>query len=250
MSSPRLRAALRGSAALAPLLAALALVACSGAQTGGDEPLVMLHDGRTLERTPRQISPLPRGVAIPYPLERIYGTFGDCRPGGRQHRGLDIGGVGPDAGLGTPVRAMVRAEVVQIARPEDDHGRWGRPDTRGGTTTRSGVELPRGGVVSGYGHVDFFTRDYGSAQTGAMIVTRAIGPPIEGYRVRYMHLGAVHPELRVGDIVEAGQELGVMGGTAVLESLPHVHIDIETPAGVRVDVAPLLGLEPDTSVCR
>ena len=80
--------------------------------------------------------------------------------------------------------------------------------------------------------------------------TEAIGTTIDGHRVRYMHLGAVHPQLAVGDEVEAGQEIGLMGGTAVMESLPHVHIDIETPGGRRIDVAPLLGMAPDTNRCR
>ena len=184
------------------------------------------------------------------PRDRIYGTFGDCRPGGRQHRGLDIGGTGANFGLGTPVRSMVRARITQIVRPDDDPDRWGRRDTRGGTTERSGHDLPRTFYVAGYGDVHFFTRDYGSAHTGEMIITEAIGTSIHGFRVRYMHLGAAHPELRVGDIVEAGQEIGLMGGTAVLESLPHVHIDVEDRDGDRVDVAPLLGMAPDRSRCR
>ena len=203
-----------------------------------------------LVREPVRVAPLEPGFALPYPLERIYGTFGDCRPGGRQHRGLDIGGVGPDYGLGTPLRAMVRSEIVSIHRPEDDPDRYGRRDTRGGTTERSGHRLPRSAHVPGYGIVNFFTRDYGSWHTGEMVVMRAIGTEIDGYRIRYMHLGAVQPELRVGDIVEAGQEVGLMGGTAVLESLPHVHIDIEDHDERRVDVAPLLGLEADRSSCR
>ena len=32
-----------------------------------------------------------------------------------------------------------------------------------------------------------------------------------------------------------------MGGTAIMESLPHVHIDIEDEGGSRVDVAPSSG---------
>jgi murein DD-endopeptidase MepM/ murein hydrolase activator NlpD len=105
-------------------------------------------------------------------------------------------------------------------------------------------------MISGYGEVQFFTRDHGSWHTGEMIETVMIGGSFDGYRVRYMHLGAIHPELRIGDVVEAGQELGLMGGTAVMESLPHVHIDIEDRAEVRVDVAPLLGLPGDTATCR
>ena len=208
------------------------------------------EDGHWLVREPTDFAPVAPGFTLPYPLERIYGTFGDCRPGGRQHRGLDIGGVGPDDGLGTPIWSMVRAEITAIRRPEDDPARYGRRDTRGGTTTRSGHRLPRSADVSGYGEVHFFTRDHGDWHTGEMIETRIVGTDMDGYRIRYMHLGAVHPELRVGDVVEAGQEIGLMGGTAIMQSLPHVHIDIEDHDERRVDVAPLLGMEADRSTCR
>ncbi len=214
-------------------------------------PFTDEHDSRALLREPVFVDDRPQpGLAVPYPLDHIFGMFGDCRSGGRQHAALDIGGVGPAAGLGTPVRAMVRSRITAIGRPEDDPARYGRPDNRGGTTRRSGVDLPRSADIAGYGRVAFFTRDYGSGHTGAMISTEAIGTTIDGHRVRYMHLGAVHPQLAVGDEVEAGQEIGLMGGTAVMESLPHVHIDIETPGGRRIDVAPLLGMAPDTNRCR
>ena len=144
----------------------------------------------------------------------------------------------------------MRAEVTAIRRPEDDPDRYGSRDARSGSTERSGHDLPRSLRVSGYGEVHFFTRDHGSWHTGEMIETVVIGTSLDGHRIRYMHLGAVHPELRVGDVVEAGQEIGLMGGTAVMESLPHVHIDIEDRQERRVDVAPWLGLPPDTSTCR
>jgi murein DD-endopeptidase MepM/ murein hydrolase activator NlpD len=208
-------------------------------------------DGRTLVREPVIVDDLAPGVALPYALDRIYGTFGDCRDGGRrQHRGLDLGGVGPDAGLGTPIRSMVRARITFIGRPEEDSAQFGRPDTRGGTTDRGGQALPRGGTVPGYGPVHFFTRDYGSWRSGTVIITEGIGAPLADHQIRYMHLGAVHPGLGVGDEVEAGQEIGLMGGTAVQNDLPHVHMDIETPDGERVDIAPLLGMAPDTRRCR
>jgi murein DD-endopeptidase MepM/ murein hydrolase activator NlpD len=230
----------------------VAILFATAACAGPDQVLVTTgdEDGHWLVREPASTEPLAPGFARPYPIERIYGTFGDCRSGGRQHRGLDIGGVGPDDGLGTPVRSIVRAEITEIRRPEDDPERYGRRDTRGGTTNRSGHQLPRSENISGYGGVHFFTRDHGSWHTGEMIETLVIGTDLDGYRVRYMHLGAIHPELRVGDVVEAGQELGLMGGTAVMESLPHVHIDIEDHDEQRVDVAPLLGLPADTSTCR
>lgn len=232
------------------VLAALLTVACGHPQPPPPELPPHQDDCRMLVREPVNVAPVPRGFALPYPIERIYGTFGDCRPGGRQHRGLDIGGVGEHRGLGTPIRSMVRAQVLSIHRPEDDPARFGRRDTRPGDTVRTGDALPRSLDVPGYGKVFFFTRDHGSWRTGEMIVTRAIGTELDGHRIRYMHLGAVHPELQPGDVVEAGQEIGLMGGTAVMESSPHVHIDIEDAEGRRVDVAPFVGLEPDRSTCR
>lgn len=235
----------RGSAGCA---AATAVVETSPEDYAPDP---LLHeDGRRIERQPVRVAPVMPGVALPYPVDRIYGTFGDCRPGGRQHRGLDLGGVGPNAGLGTPIRSMVRARILFIGRPEEDPARFGQPDRRPGTVVRRGVRLPRSEFLRGYGEVHYFTRDYGSWRSGAVVVTEGVAPPLLGYRIRYMHMGAIHPELQVGDIVEAGQEIARMGGTAILQDLPHVHIDIETADGVRVDVAPYLGLEADTRRCR
>lgn len=244
-------------------LAALWLVACGGPApppnfpepVGDDEPTNALYgediEQRLVARQPVLVQPVTPGFVLPYPLQRIYGTHGDCRNRGRrQHRGLDIGGIGTNHGLGTPVRSMVRARITMIGRGEDDPATFGRPDTRDGTVTRNRVELPRQGFVPGYGVVHFHSRDYGSWRAGDTVVTVALDPPIAGYRIRYMHLAEPHPELRVGDEVEAGQEIGLMGGTAILQDLPHVHIDMETPQGERVDIAPFLGMEADTRTCR
>lgn len=205
---------------------------------------------RTVPRLARAASDTAPGVVLPYSLDRVLSTFGDCRDGGRrQHRGLDIGGVGDNQGLGTPVRSMVRARITMIGTGEQDPDRFGRPDTRSGTTERARQDLPRSFVVPGYGRVYFFTRDYGSWRSGTIIVTEALEGPMAGYRIRYMHLGGIHPGLQVGDEVEAGQELGLMGGTAIQSDSPHVHIDIEDLNAQRVDVAPLLGLPADTRRC-
>lgn len=215
---------------------------------GGHEYLggIVPHDDtRTLPRQPARVGQPAAGIVIPYSLDRIYGVFHDCRRGGRLHRGLDIGGVGPNHGLGTPVRAMVRSRIVFIGTPESDPRQFGRRDTRGGTVERRGHALPRQGEHGVYGTVHYHTRDYGSWHAGVTIIFEALDSEIAGYRVRYLHLAAIHPELGVGDEVEAGQEVGLMGGTAILRDLPHVHIDIEDPEGRRIDVAPLLGLEPD-----
>lgn len=226
-----------------------ALMGACGAVRADPEPLLLEHDGRWLVRTPTQLNTLPPGFVEPYPVARVYGTFGDCRPGGRQHRGLDLGGIGEHAGLGSPVRALTRSRVTLIVRPEDDPARWGRRDSRRGTVERSGETLPRVLAVPSYGDVYFFTRDHGSAHTGVMVVTEAVGGVLDGHTIRYMHLGDPHPGLDVGVVLEAGQELGVMGGTAIMQSLPHVHIDIEDERGRRVDVAAFVGLSPDTRRC-
>jgi murein DD-endopeptidase MepM/ murein hydrolase activator NlpD len=111
------------------------------------------------------------------------------------------------------------------------------------------VDLPRSRLIEGYGRVFFFTRNYGTSRTGTIVVTRGLTGPLKGHRIRYMHLGAVRPDLRVGSILEPGEELGLMGGTAILDSLPHVHIDIETPDGLRVDVEKLFGIDRHHAPC-
>jgi Membrane proteins related to metalloendopeptidases len=110
--------------------------------------------------------------------------------------------------------------------------------------------LPKEFDVPGYGTVTFFTRDYGSWHSGAVVVTEVVSGPLAGHQIRYMHLGAIHPELREGDVIEAGQELGLMGGTAILYDLPHVHIDIEDAEGRRIDPAPFMGLPEDRRRCQ
>jgi murein DD-endopeptidase MepM/ murein hydrolase activator NlpD len=234
------------------LFAALpALWQCSGTRSGerqGSAPGEF--ETRLVERVVRTVSGIQSGVVLPYPTHRILSTFGDCRDGGRrQHRGLDLGGVGDDQGLGTPIRSMFRARITLIGTGSDDPDRFGHPDTRDGIAERGGHRLARSGVIPGYGVVRWFTRDYGAWRSGTIVSTEVVEGDWEGYRVRYMHLGAVYPGLAEGDIVEAGQELGLMGGTAIQFDSPHVHIDMEDLQGDRVDIAPLLGLEADTRTC-
>ena len=186
-------------------------------------------------------------LVIPYSLRRVMRGFGKCVRGKRRHPAIDIGGVGQFKGLGTPIRSMVRAKVTRIGRPEDDPVKFGIPDRGRGTVTRTRVKLPRSLRIPKYGRVYFFTKNHGSWRTGTIVVTRVLSGPLKNHVIRYMHLGAVHPKLKVGSIVQAGQEIGVMGGTAIMESWPHVHIDIETPTCRRVDVAWLLGLGSRTS---
>jgi murein DD-endopeptidase MepM/ murein hydrolase activator NlpD len=179
------------------------------------------------------------GFSAPYPYGNLIRGFdGDkCR-----HQGIDFGGVGTDAGLGTPIHAIVRSEIVFVGTPEMDPKRFGRRDRRQGTTARAGKKLPRKIEVPAYGQVFPFTRNHGTARTGVLITTRGVDDPVSGYTIRYMHLAAPRPDLRVGHIVEAGEVIGILGATAVQESAPHLHLDMENQDGVRVDPAQFLGL--------
>jgi hypothetical protein len=190
-----------------------------------------------------------RGMVEPYPLAWVIRGFGKCTNGKREHPAIDIAGVGPKYGLGTPVRAMVRSQVVSIHLPEHNPARYGTRDKREGSTRRFGTALPRAKKVPGYGKVRFFTTDLGSARTGVMLVTRGILGEFKEYEIRYMHLGAIHPRLKVGSVLRAGDEIGVMGSTAILESVPHVHIDITSPGSRRINVAQLLGVDIPVEPC-
>jgi murein DD-endopeptidase MepM/ murein hydrolase activator NlpD len=57
-----------------------------------------------------------------------------------------------------------------------------------------------------------------------------------------MHLAAFHPDLTPGTIIERGQEIGLMGGTAVQRDRPHLHLDIEDENGDRIDPSTHLGI--------
>ncbi len=230
------------SRVLASLLSCLLVVVCTTARA---EP----------QRAPTADAVLlPNGLALPYPTLRVFRAFGKCKGKGKRperwqgawrshdHEGIDLGGLGPDGGLGSAVRSMNRARVVEIAHGDDLPAKFGVIDRRDGLCMRDGTEFPRRFAVEGYGEVHFFTRARGWFRTGNMVVTEGLDGRLAGHRVRYMHLGAARPDLVVGAIVEPGEELGVLGGTAVQEDDPHVHIDIRDPEGESVDVAPLIGL--------
>jgi murein DD-endopeptidase MepM/ murein hydrolase activator NlpD len=189
------------------------------------------------------------GIAFPYPTAKMFRGFGPCRGTRHVHEGIDLGGVGPDWGVGTPIRSMARAEVTFIGLGKDNPDDFGVPDRRDGEALRGDRLLPRSRFIAPYGDVYFFTRKKGRWRSGNVVVTKALEGPLAGHTIRYMHLGGVHPELEVGSVLEAGDELGLMGGTGVQESAPHLHLDITDPSGRRVDVAPLLGLPP-TATCK
>lgn len=185
--------------------------------------------------------------ALPYEPVHIMSGYHDRR-GRRIHRGIDFAGQGPDLGLGTPIVSVGRARVTLIGRPEDNPGEYGRPLTRGRTVRRAGHELPVSAEVPGYGTVYFFTRNYGRWRSGAVVVTELLDGPLAGHVVRYMHMGAIRPDLEVGYVLERGEELGLMGGTAILDAAPHLHIDCEDSGGRRVDLTPYFGLDPNVEV--
>ena len=145
---------------------------------------------------------------------------------------------------------MGRARVTEIGESDDDPARFGAPIKDRDTVTRGGRELPAWKDVPGYGKVFFFTRTYGSYRTGRFVATRILDGPLTGMTARYLHLGAVHRALAVGDVVEAGQELGLLGGTAVLDAPPHLHVDLETPEGDHVDLGRVLGIGSTRVPCR
>ncbi|MFT7578452.1 MAG: murein DD-endopeptidase MepM/ murein hydrolase activator NlpD [Myxococcota bacterium] len=235
--------------------------AAADLETGIEHELEPLHavaqraEGRDIYTVPNieKFAPMLAGagsdIVVPYPTKRFFRGFGRCYGERYAHPAIDLGGVGPQWGIGTPIRAMSRSKITFIGRGEDDPGEFGTPDKRSGTVVRGRTKLPRSKVVDGYGRVYFFTKTKGRWRSGTVVVTKVVDGTLTDHRVRYMHLGAVHPNLKVGDTLDAGQELGVMGGTGVQESAPHVHIDIQDPAGRRVDVAPLIGLAPTAEPC-
>jgi len=213
-------------------------------------PTAVYSRPRSREIPARHIDPgrLPSGVALPYPTRRLFRGFGHCIGRGRHwHEAIDLGGIGPDGGIGTPVRSMVRARIVMIGsgdlRPDD----FGVPYRGKRPVVRGGRKLPGMKKIPGYGEVHFFTARRGKWRSGTVIETVGLEAPLAGHRIRYMHLGAVRPDLAVGDVIEAGEELGLLGGTGVQTASPHVHIDIRTATDRAVDVAPLLGLPPTAS---
>lgn len=206
-------------------------------------------------RSPYKVHPITagrgKGMVLPYPLTFVIKKLGRCKRGKRGHVAVDLGGIGPNYGLGTPVRAMARSKVIRVGLPSRDSDEFGEADVGSGYAYRRGRRLPRSMVVPGYGRVRFFTHDYGRWRSGVVVSTRILGGRYKGYKVRYMHLAAVHPAVKAGGVVEAGQEIALMGCTAILNDLPHVHLDIWTPSDSRrVDPSPILGLRSGRVACR
>ncbi|MCA9564662.1 MAG: hypothetical protein KC561_14300, partial [Myxococcales bacterium] len=178
----------------------VSLWGCGGATTSvEDEPVALTIrrldrqsslDSRALERNPssQRLSALAPYV-LPYSTDRVISDFWDCR-GSRQHRGIDLAGVGPNAGLGTPVVSLGRARITLLGTPEEDSAKFGRRLTEDGTVVRGGEELPTWGMIPGYGHLYYFTENHGRWHTGVIVSTEVLEGPLEGHQVRYMHLAA------------------------------------------------------------
>jgi len=192
---------------------------------------------------------LPDGLVLPYPLDNLFRGWTECTRRGH-HKALDIGGVGPNAGLGTPIYAMAPARVISIGLPAEEPERFGAPLDDCESTTRSRRELPTHAQIEPYGEVYFFTKSYGRHRSGAVITLKVTSGPLDDHTLRYMHLAAVHPALAVGTTVHAGQEIGLMGGTAVQQDSPHLHLGIESPKGKALDVGRILGIGSTRVRCR
>jgi murein DD-endopeptidase MepM/ murein hydrolase activator NlpD len=186
--------------------------------------------------------------AMPCDGCRVMSDFRDQRRRGR-HRALDLNIDDDHFGLGAPVHAIGRSRVVEVGTTESDPRQFGRPLESEGRVRRGGRYLPTFEDREPYGRVYYFTRTYGSWRSGNVIVTEMLEGPLAGDEVRYMHLGAVHPSVRAGAIVERGQEIGLLGGSAVMTDAPHLHIDASR-RGTRLDLSEWVGLEPDDRIRR
>ena len=92
-----------------------------------------------------------------------------------------------------------------------------------------------------YGNVYFFTLNHAS-RTGTMVEYELLEGPLANMRhtVRCMHMGAVSPALLAAYVearhqgadleVPMGTEIGLLGSHAVVDSVPHLHMDFGTRA--------------------
>ncbi len=193
---------------------------------------------------------LKNGLVLPYPMDNLFRGWARCRGGRHTHRALDIGGVGKHWGVGTPVRAIAKMRIRRIGTPETSPEKYGSRLISNGTVKRGHSKLPCSKHVDDYGKVYFFTRNYGRHRSGVIVTAKVLEGKLKGHTVRYLHLAAPHPKVKRGLVVQAGQEIGLMGGTAVQEDPPHVHFEILTAAGEKLDPGPLLGIGSTIPSCK
>ena len=153
---------------------------------------------------PQEADPLVPSIAFPVlgPVQ-FWHDFGAPRGehGERSHEGLDMIGR-----AGQPLRAAFDGTVTRI-----------QVDRRG--ISGVVVTVTRGdGVRANYFHVNDDTPGTtdGSAERGLRI----------------------HPGLRLGDSVKAGQVIAYMGDTGNAVGLPHLHFELRTPDGIPIDPYP------------
>ncbi|MBO4350898.1 MAG: M23 family metallopeptidase [Proteobacteria bacterium] len=192
--------------------------------------------------------PIAENMAQPYPYSNLLRQYdgNKCR-----HRGHDIGYVGEkNNGMGSVINSAANAVITLIGRTGEDIGEFGKLDKRSGYAVRTKKSFPRQILAPGYGIVYPFSTNYGRWRSGMVIVTKVLDGPLKDYTIRYMHMGAIRPDLKVGDTVKAGEHIALMGGTAVLDSWPHLHLDAESPTGKRIDLGPYIGIPESGSHCR
>ena len=204
--------------------------------------------------SPRDVSDagvaIAQGFAQPYPYGNLMRQF---RKGSSscKHGGHDIGIVdqGQNGGMGTVINAVVKSEITLIGRTGQNESEFGKQDKRTGTGHRASHDYPRQILVPGYGLVYPFSLNYGRWHSGMVLETKVLEGPLEGYTIRYMHMADIRPDLKVGDILEPGEHIAIMGSTAIMDSSPHVHIDASTPSGKRIDLAKYIGIPPVGRSC-
>jgi hypothetical protein len=153
---------------------------------------------------PISTDPLIPSIAFPVlgPVE-FWHDFGAPRGkhGERRHEGLDMIGT-----AGQPLRAAFD-----------------------GTVTRIQVDpLGIAGVVVTVTRADGIRANYFHINDDNPGTTDGLAP--HGLRI--------HPGIRAGDAVKAGQVIAYMGDTGNAVGLPHLHFEIRTPEGIPIDPYP------------
>lgn len=74
----------------------------------------------------------------------------------------------------------------------------------------------------------------------------------DGTLTAYMHLDEIAEGLSVGDLVDAGQNIGTLGATAIFSSAPHCHFSLELPVkqGVHGDHTQTRYIDPSPYLAR